>query len=462
MSRMPWIACRLSTLGAALFAGLVVAAPVAEAGEPYRLQVGDTIDFSILGTLPVARKIMIDQDGTISIPLGGRFPAAGLTIEALRESVAQRLRTVSYPAGVDAQGAAVWSVIYPEGVLLDIGEFRPVYVSGDVLTPSAQPFRAGLTVAQVVAVVGGPSVSRSRQDHSLDSAALGEEETETFSALFQARLQVARLEADLAGPGEPDLAAVPADGIEPALAERFRTLVREQLAARRDDREKTRDNLRTSIAGSVARLGFLRQTQRNLEDETRNYDDEIKRVEELLQKGLTPIDRLRAAQRGALLVSTRSLDTLSAISQVERDVTDLQRELVKLDDTARIDNLAALQVASAGVNQAEARIAGLRDKARIVSGVGDEPEAIRYFITRATDGTSTRREAEASAVLQPGDLVDVVLMEPASQPAPVTRTVALASPAVSSLHAPDSLAETAAMPAPAASGRVPTPTPALR
>lgn len=459
---MPWIACRLSTLGAALLAGLIAAAPAAQAGEPYRLQVGDTIDFSILGTLPVARKIMIDQDGTISIPLGGRFHAAGLTIESLRESVAQRLRTVSYPAGVDAQGAAVWSVIYPEGVLLDVGEFRPVYVSGDVLTPSAQPFRAGLTVAQVVAVVGGPSVSRSRQDHSLDRAALGEEETEAFSALFQARLQVARLEADLAGPGEPDLAAVPADGVEPGLADRFRSLVREQLAARRDDREKTRDNLRTSIAGSVARLGFLRQTQRNLEDETRNYDDEIKRVEELLQKGLTPIDRLRAAQRGALLVSTRSLDTLSAISQVERDVTDLQRELVKLDDTARMDNLAALQVASAGVSQAEARIAGLRDKARIVSGMGDEPEAIRYFITRATDGTSTRQEAEASAVLQPGDLVDVMLMEPASQPTPVTRTVALASPAVSSLHAPDSFAETAAMPAQASSGRVPTPTPALR
>lgn len=460
---MPRIACRPSVLGAAVLAGLIAAAaPAAQAVEPYRLQVGDAIDFSILGTLPVARKIMIDQDGTISIPLGGRFPAAGLTIEALRESVAQRLRTVSYPAGVDPQGAAVWSVIYPEGVLLDVGEFRPVYVSGDVLTPSAQPFRAGLTVAQVVAVVGGPSVSRSRQDHSLDRAALGEEETEAFSALFQARLQVARLEADLAGPGEPDLASIPADGVEPGLADRFRSLVREQLAARRDDREKTRDNLRTSIEGSVARLGFLRQTQRNLEDETRNYDDEIKRVEDLLQKGLTPIDRLRAAQRGALLVSTRSLDTLSAISVVERDVTDLQRELVKLDDTARMENLAALQIASAGLSQAAARIESLHEKARIVSGVGNESQAIRYFVTRAKDGASTRQAVEASAVLQPGDLVEVVLVEPASEPSPVARTAELASPTAASLVPTDALTEAAGLPTQASSGRVPTPTPALR
>ncbi|MBB3936488.1 polysaccharide biosynthesis/export family protein [Aureimonas phyllosphaerae] len=453
---MPWIACRPSTLGAALLAGLLACAPVS-AGEPYRLQVGDMVDFAILGTLPVTRKIMIDQDGTISIPLGGRFPAAGLTIEALRESVSQRLKTVSYPAGVDVQGAAVWSVIYPEGVLLDVGEFRPVYVSGDVLTPSAQPFRAGLTVAQVVAVVGGPSVSRSRQDHSLDRAGLGEEETAAFSALFQARLKVARLEAELAGPGEADLAAVAADGVEPALAERLRTLVGEQLAARRDDREKSRRNIVTSIEGSTARLGFLRQTQRNLADETRNYDDEIKRVEDLLQKGLTPIDRLRAAQRGALLVSTRSLDTLSAISVVERDVTDLQRELAKLDDTARMENLAALQIASAEANHASAHVEGLRQKARIVSGVGDEPEAIRYFITRS-GGASARQEVEATAVLQPGDLVEVVLVEPPRGSLPEADSVAQVGPVLPTVAAPDMALAAADA---AAADRVPTPTPAL-
>ncbi|RIY00021.1 hypothetical protein D3218_12020 [Aureimonas flava] len=453
------VACRLSRLSVPLLAAMLASAPAP--AEPYRLQPGDTVDFALLGTAPLSRRIMIDQDGAVSIPLGGSFPAAGRTVDDLRAAVIERLKSVSFPAGVDTQGVTVWSVIYPEGVLVEIAEYRPVYVSGDVLTPSSQPFRSGVTVAQAVAVAGGVSAYRGRQDHSIDRTELGEEETAAYAAAFRTALRVARIEAELAGRGEPDFSGVPADGLDPALADRLRALELEQMAARRDDLRKSRENIRGNIASSEARLGYLRRSQANLEAETRNYEDEVKRVEGLLQKGLTPIDRLRTAQRGVLLVSTRSLDTLAAVTQVERDLSDQRRALEKLDDTQRLDNLSALQAASAEAARSRAEIEGLRMKARVVSGLGDAAQDVRYFVTRRDGAAPIRREADAGDVLQPGDLVEVALDAPAAQAlAAKPTTVAAAPPAMAA--AAEAETEAAQAPTPRRRSGIPLPTPAVR
>lgn len=456
---MPSIACPRLFASAVFLAALLGAAP-SRAADPYRLQAGDSIDFTLLGTPPMSRRIMIGQDGEISIPLGGSFPAAGRTVEDLRQTVADRLKTVSYPVGVDAQGVTVWSVIYPESVLVEIGEYRPVYVSGDVLTPSAQAFRTGMTVAQAVAVAGGPSAYRGRQDHSLDRAGLGEEEVTAATAAAKAGLEVARIEAELRGLAAPDLSGIAVDGLDPELANRLRALELDRFTARREDLRKSRETILANIAAAEAQLGYLKRSQINLEDETRNYEDEVKRVEALLQKGLTPIDRLRAAQRGVLLVSTRSLDTLAAISDVERDLSDMKRSLAKLDDTARLENLAALQAASAQAAQAAARIEGLRLKARLVSGLGDDTQAIRYLVTRRDEDGPARRDVSADGLLQPGDLVEVELGEPSSGPAPDVPPMALLSPVAE--VGPGGRDGTAALATRAEPSRIPTPTPAAR
>ncbi len=405
---MPRNACRSLPLSGWLLASLLMVSPVA-AAEGYRLQAGDAIDFTLMGTTPLERRIMIGQDGRISIPMGGAFQAAGLTIDELRDAVVDRLKAVSYPAGVDAQGSTVWNVIYPEAVLVEVGEYRPVYVAGDVLTPSSQPFRSGLTVAQAVAVAGGPSVFRSRQDHSIDRAGLEEEEIAARTAALRSGLQMARIQAELDGKDKPDFSRLSAEGVDPALAAQLRSLELGQFEARRDDRAKARKNLEANIVSTQTRLDFLKQSQLNLEAEARNYEDEVKRVEALLRKGLTAIDRLTTAQRGAFLVSTRSLDTSATVAEVERELRDLKLALVKLDDDARLNNLAALQTTSAEAAQAQAKIEALRRKARVVSGVGMGEGAVGYVIARGSGTDLSRSQAEADTPLQPGDLVEVDL-----------------------------------------------------
>ena len=55
-------------------------------------------------------------------------------------------------------------VIDPEEITVDIAEYRPVYVSGDVSKPGELAFRLGMTVRQAVALAGGYDLLRFRAD----------------------------------------------------------------------------------------------------------------------------------------------------------------------------------------------------------------------------------------------------------------------------------------------------------
>ena len=55
-------------------------------------------------------------------------------------------------------------VIDPEEITVDIAEYRPVYVSGDVSKPGELGYRVGMTVRQVVALAGGYDLLRFRAD----------------------------------------------------------------------------------------------------------------------------------------------------------------------------------------------------------------------------------------------------------------------------------------------------------
>ena len=68
--------------------------------------------------------------------------------------------------GSDASGALAnklyrqygRDIMHPEfrrRVAVDVSEYSPVYVSGDVSKPGAYPFRPGITIRQAIAIAGG-------------------------------------------------------------------------------------------------------------------------------------------------------------------------------------------------------------------------------------------------------------------------------------------------------------------
>ncbi len=389
----------------------------AAAAEDYKLQAGDRLEVTILGTEPLKLDAAIEADGKVRVPLGGEFQAAGRTLGEVRAEVAEALKKTAYPAGTDVSGNVVWNSVYDEGVIVRIVEYRPVYLMGDVLTPGSQPFRFGLTARQAAAVAGGYSRYRAKQDMTLELSGAADQRRNLLEKWARSKLKLARLQAEL--DDAPDLAFAPdlVTGLDEASLRDLQAMERNQFDARQRERDRQRVSLREAVKGAELRYRLLDQSRVNLEKETATYEAEAARVAQLLKKGLTQVDRLTNAQRAVFVVATRSLETSAEVARVERELLDLRASLDKIDADARLENLAERDATALLASESRAELDALESKMGMaglsVSGSrpgGAEP-SIR--IVRQEGDETLRMSASEDVVLKPGDVVDVSLDPPA-------------------------------------------------
>lgn len=131
--------CESTLLGPAGIASKDGAVVVAEPTET-RLGAGDKIRVTVYGEDKLTGDYDIDPGGFVSLPLAGTIQAAGLTKRELEAALAKQLK-----------GAYLRN---PK-VTVDVVNFRPYYVLGEVQKPGEYQFRSGLNVLSAIAVAGG-------------------------------------------------------------------------------------------------------------------------------------------------------------------------------------------------------------------------------------------------------------------------------------------------------------------
>jgi protein involved in polysaccharide export with SLBB domain len=104
------------------------------------LAAGDKVRVTVYGEDRISGEYQIDPDGMIALPLAGTVKAAGLTKPGLEAALAEKL-TGKY--------------LKNPKVTVDIVNFRPFYVLGEVQKPGEYPFRSGLNVLSAIAIAGG-------------------------------------------------------------------------------------------------------------------------------------------------------------------------------------------------------------------------------------------------------------------------------------------------------------------
>jgi polysaccharide export outer membrane protein len=100
---------------------------------------------------------IVDDDGTVFVPLAGKVPAVGLTVPEFRERLAARLREFVHDPQVEVQ----------------VSEYRSqrVFVAGQVRTPGAVPVTAvPLRVTDALAQAGGALIDADLSDVRLTRA----------------------------------------------------------------------------------------------------------------------------------------------------------------------------------------------------------------------------------------------------------------------------------------------------
>jgi polysaccharide export outer membrane protein len=108
--------------------------------EPYRLDTGDRVRVTVFGQADVSGEFRVDDGGKLPIPLLNPVPARGLTTEefALRLEETLRQRLLRNPQ-----------------VSVEISEYRPFFILGEVNRPGQYPYVNGMTVKTAAAIAGG-------------------------------------------------------------------------------------------------------------------------------------------------------------------------------------------------------------------------------------------------------------------------------------------------------------------
>lgn len=117
-------------------------APMASAStdENYRLGTGDKLKVTVYGEEDLSGEVLVDGAGYVQLPLLGEVKAATLTVREFVQSVQQAL------------GA---KYLRDPKVTVQIENYRPFYIMGEVNKPGEYPYENGLDVVGAIALAGG-------------------------------------------------------------------------------------------------------------------------------------------------------------------------------------------------------------------------------------------------------------------------------------------------------------------
>lgn len=343
----------------------------------------------------------IDAAGNISLPLLGDVPATGMTTTDLATRISEQLRQ------------RIGLVGQPD-VSVEVIQFRPFYIVGQVEKPGEYPFRPGLTVLRAVSIAGGlqraTELSLRRSISTLGEIQLHALETNGLLA------RRARLEAELRG----------LDAIEfpRALAERAHmasiSMLMQQENLIFDSR---REALNTQLQA-------YKQLKIFLEKEVDSLDAQIKILDKQTALFKQEHDGVSSLVSRGLAVTSRQLDLERAMASMEGDRLRLETNLMKIrQDISRTDisvlelrNRRATEV-TLELRQTQSKLEEVGQKsetaekllhedqstsARLMSqrGPGGAPQP-NYTIVRHIGGEARNLLATETSLVEPGDTVKV-------------------------------------------------------
>ncbi len=106
----------------------------------YHLGAGDKLRITVYNEPALTGEYSVTPAGAVAFPLIGPVDAANRTIDQVSADIVHRLDT---------------GYVHDPRVSIEVLNFRPFYILGEVNKPGEYPYSAGLTVDKAVALAGG-------------------------------------------------------------------------------------------------------------------------------------------------------------------------------------------------------------------------------------------------------------------------------------------------------------------
>ncbi|MDR7145329.1 polysaccharide biosynthesis/export family protein [Rhizobium sp. BE258] len=381
--------------------------------EPYRLGIMDKVSIKVVEWQTaegqfrewpgITGEYIVGPNGDLALPFAGEMKAIGQTTSDIAKEISKNLQDKFGLA--DAPAASV-----------EIIEFRPLFVAGEVHTPGKYPYDPEMTVLKAVSLAGG-------MRRGLDEGQRFERDfinaRGSYDVLVTERARLMAKKARLTAEGSEQqkvtapeaIAQVP--GADEMVADELAILETNKNAF--DLRLKGLDELQTLYSSEVVSLDKKVDNQNRQVD---LYKKELEKTAKLVDQGLAVSSRalglettLADTQANLLDLDAASLRAKQEMNKAALDTIDLKNERKskialdmqetksKLDENALQMNMYRQLMTEALVNA---------PNAALVTGV-DADKLVNYTIVRTVSGKVQEIPANEATTVQPGDLVKVTI-----------------------------------------------------
>ncbi|YCI04629.1 polysaccharide biosynthesis/export family protein [Ensifer sp. D2-11] len=341
---------------------------------------------------------VVSEAGEISLPVIGTFAVRNLDRGQLAVEIARRLQ------------AKIGLVEAPEAIV-EVLEYPPVYVVGEVAAPGEYKFRPGLTVLQSVAMSGGYFRQVDTQTSEAVISRTGELRT-IRDSLLRSDARISRLKAELSGATEISFSdSLASDLALGAVAREQETVIFAARLKALERQSKSLSELRDLYNQEIDVLGVK---MKDAEISIKSAEKELGGVKSLVEKGVAVTSRQWELERALAAYRADRLDLVTAIMRARQNISEATRNLEGLNDTHKSEVAAALQSEQEKVDQLKLKRETTERllleilEAKTSGGPTAEGPSLTYSITRRANGKATEFQASEATDLRPGDVVRVV------------------------------------------------------
>jgi exopolysaccharide production protein ExoF len=348
----------------------------------------------------VSGEYTVGPSGNISLPFIGEMPATGRTTAQIAAAIGDELQQKF--GLLDRPEASV-----------ELAEFRPVFISGEVQTPGKYPYDPGLTVLKAVSVAGGLR-------RSSDGGLRIERDFINASGQYEIHLaernrllaKRARLVAEADGRQEIE----PPQGLEDNAQGKSLLSAEAALLTARERRLRAQlgaiEDLKTLLQNEIVSLEKKIATQNRQMELAR---EELEGIGGLAERGLVVNARVLSIERSIAEMEGKILDMETAALRAKQDISRASQDATNLQTDRETEISQQRQQAEAEIEALNLKIAMYRNL--MSEAVSLAPEAalranedlreVTFTIVRTTDGQTTEMAADESTSVLPGDVVKV-------------------------------------------------------
>ncbi|MDN5001383.1 polysaccharide biosynthesis/export family protein [Bradyrhizobium sp. GCM10027634] len=361
----------------------------------------------ILQRPELSGEYLVQEDGTISVPLLGLIPVANRSEQQVQEALAERFEQLLGRRGM----VSVLSI-----------ERSPIYVLGPVKNAGSFKYVSGLTVLHAIALAGGLDRGANEPWQKIEAVREIQKRSGAVDAMLKLLARAAVLKAERDGT---------ATNIPPRLIELVGSTEAANIVNEQSDRRKAvaiaRKNrehaIMTALESAKQDVAVYGRTEA-LDELVKLRQDRVNSMRALVDRNVLSMTVLNQVQSELTDAEQRRKDALNQYGMAKQRLASMEAEAMKV----QADVKGELETE---IEMVERQIADNERELSISEGVlatlpatrgqfAKEANRMTYEIVRHTANGPVAIASSGTSLLMPGDLVNIVTSESAKAQAAVS------------------------------------------